>query len=139
MRKMILASHGDFSKGLCNSIEMIVGDLAKEITAYSLYPGENAEKFAQELCVQIQENKTDEYVILSDLYGASVCSALSALTEFENVVLFSGMNINIVLEALLSYPDKLSSSDIEELIEKARMGIQLVQVKPLEDVDKGEF
>lgn len=39
MVKIILASHGELSKGMLNSITMIVGDLANGIETYSLYPG----------------------------------------------------------------------------------------------------
>ena len=36
MAKIILASHGELSKGMLNSISMIVGDLAKGIETYRL-------------------------------------------------------------------------------------------------------
>ena len=34
MVKIILASHGDLSKGMLNSVSMIVGELAKDIETY---------------------------------------------------------------------------------------------------------
>lgn len=36
MAKIILASHGGLSKGMKDSVSMIVGDLAKDIETYSL-------------------------------------------------------------------------------------------------------
>ncbi len=41
MRHIILASHGDFSKGLKHSVQMIVGDIADQLQTYSLYPSYN--------------------------------------------------------------------------------------------------
>ena len=38
MAKIILASHGGLSKGMKDSVSMIVGDLAKDIETYSLLP-----------------------------------------------------------------------------------------------------
>ena len=41
MIKLILASHGELSKGMVNSVKMIVGSLADDVESFSLYPGEN--------------------------------------------------------------------------------------------------
>lgn len=129
MRKMILASHGEFSKGLLDSAKMIVGDLANCATSYSLYPGESASDFALELEKIISNDKETEYIILSDLYGASVCTAMLRLTTLPNVKLFSGMNLNMVLELLTRFSDNLSEEDIETLVEESRMGIQSVTLQ----------
>ena len=49
MAKIILASHGGLSKGMKDSVSMIVGDLARDIETYSLLPGQNPEDFYQEV------------------------------------------------------------------------------------------
>ncbi|MCC0691311.1 PTS mannose transporter subunit IIC [Clostridioides sp. ZZV14-6387] len=136
MRKIILASHGEFSKGLLDSVKMIVGDLANCVSSYSLYPGQSASDFALELEKIILEDKECEYIILSDLYGASVCTAMLRLTNLHNVNLFSGMNLNMVLELLTRFSDKLTTKDVEELMKESRMGIQSVtlQIKEEEEV-----
>lgn len=129
MRKIILASHGDFSKGLLDSVKMIVGDLANCVNSYSLYPGQSASDFALELEKTIVEDKECEYIILSDLYGASICTAMLRLTKLHNVKLFSGMNLNMVLELLTRFSDKLTTEDAEQLAKESRMGIQNVTLQ----------
>lgn len=126
MRKIILASHGELSRGLLDSAKMILGDLANCASSYSLYPGESALDFALEMEKTILENKETEYIVLSDLYGASVCTAMLRLTTLPNVKLFSGMNLNMVLELLTRFNDELSNEDIDQLIEESRTGIQSV-------------
>ena len=49
MSRVIFASHGGLSKGMKDSVSMIVGDLAKDVETYSLLPGENPEDYYQEL------------------------------------------------------------------------------------------
>lgn len=129
MRKIILASHGEFSRGLLDSAKMIVGDLANCATSYSLHPGESASDFALELEKIISGDKETEYIILSDLYGASVCTAMLRLTTLPNVKLFSGMNLNMILELLTRFSDNLSEEDIETLVEESRMGIKSVTLQ----------
>ncbi len=48
MRRFYIASHGDFSKGIKHSLEMIARSAAA-IHTYSLYPGEGAVDFFGEL------------------------------------------------------------------------------------------
>ncbi|MCC0783045.1 hypothetical protein IR152_08080 [Clostridioides sp. ES-S-0108-01] len=87
---------------------MIVGDLANCVSPYGLYPGQGDSDFDLELEKTILENKECEYIILSDLYGASVCTAMLRLTNLYNVKLFSGMNLNMVLEFLTRFYDALT-------------------------------
>ena len=129
MRKIILASHGQFSNGLLDSARMIVGDLANCVSAYSLLPGESAADFALELEKTISEDKETEYVVLADLYGASVCTAMLRLTTLSNVKLFSGMNLNMVLELLTRFSEELTNEDIDQLVEESRIGIQNVTLQ----------
>ena len=133
MREIIIASHGDFSKGIKHMVEMIAGQ-QKNITTYSLVEGESANDFAEILSKNVEENPTKEYVILTDLYGASVCSAMLALKKYDNVHLFAGTNMNLIME-LIFMPVPLQPKDIEYLIECGRQGISYVEVVQNEDED----
>lgn len=135
MRKLILASHGEFSKGLQNSLQMIIGDLAKDVTTYSLYPGENAEDFKEELEQEIKEHSETEYVILTDVYGGSVCSSLISLTVYDNVFLFTGMNFNMAVELLTGFTEPLTKENISELLEEVKLGIHQVIIESNEMED----
>ena len=130
-RKIILASHGELSKGLADTARMIIGNVAAEIQCYCLKPGQTADSFAKELTAEILAEPEQEFVILSDLYGASVCSALSALLVYPNVRLFTGMNINMLLVICLEYPEKLSDEDIQKIVLDARSGIKALSASDL--------
>lgn len=122
-RKFILASHGDFSKGLKSSLQMIAGEAADAICTYSLYPGENAIDFKEELEQEIRAFTDTEFVILTDVFGGSVCNSLFPLSVYENVRLFSGMNFSMAIEVLTGYPDGLGEAEIQELLNTAKDGV----------------
>ncbi len=134
-RQVILASHGEFSKGLKDSLRMILGELAEGVRSYSLYPGENANDFKEELEKEIQADSDTEFVILTDVFGGSVCNALTMLTVYENVRLFAGMNFNMAVEALTeSVP--LDEESIKGILEAAKEGaIQVTLNKEEEEED----
>ena len=100
MAKIILASHGGLSKGMKDSVSMIVGDLAKDVETYSLLPGHNPEDFYQEVLKEAKESE-EQILILCDIKGGSVHTALSKLAVLDNVMVFSGMNMGLALDAVM--------------------------------------
>ena len=125
LSKVILASHGEMSKGLLNSIAMIVGEeLAKDIETYCLYPGESPNDIYLEIEEKIK-NKDEQFIILCDVKGGSVHTTLSKLIVYPNVIVISGMNMNMVLDLVLSYK-QLTPDTMEAFIESAKAGITIL-------------
>ena len=133
-RQVILASHGEFSKGLRDSLKMILGEIAENVRAYSLYPGEIASDFKEEIEKEINDNKDTEFVILTDVFGGSVCNALMSLTIYENVKLFAGMNFNMAAE-VLTQSTPLTEKTVEEILDTAKEGVLHVVLKKEEEED----
>lgn len=122
MVKIILASHGELSKGMLNSVSMIVGKLSKGIETYSLYPGENPNDYALELTKKIQESK-EHFIIICDIKGGSVYNALLQTCSNDNVDIISGMNMNMILEIVLA--NSSGELNLEKIIDNAKAGIIL--------------
>ncbi|WP_277046586.1 PTS sugar transporter subunit IIA [Solobacterium moorei] len=119
---LILASHGDLSKGILNSTMMITGDLHKNVETFSLYPGENPLDYANDLKKRIMRTK-DTWIIIADIQGGSVHTALLQLTALDNVIVFSGMNLNLVLGIMLDDYEDLSEDHLHTIVDEARAGI----------------
>ena len=135
MSRVIFASHGGLSKGMKDSVTMIVGDLAKNVETYSLLPGENPEDYYQELYKQANESN-EQILVLCDIKGGSVHTALSKLAVLDNVVVFSGMNMGLALDIVLKHAH-LSEEELQEVIENARDGITMM--KGLNKVENEDF
>lgn len=135
MSRVIFASHGGLSKGMKDSVSMIVGDLAKNVETYSLLPGENPEDYYQELYKQANESN-EQILVLCDIKGGSVHTALSKLAVLDNVVVFSGMNMGLALDIVLRHVH-LSEEELQEIIENARDGITMM--KELNQVENEDF
>lgn len=135
MSRVIFASHGGLSKGMKDSVSMIVGDLAKDVETYSLLPGENPEDYYQELYKQANESN-EQILVLCDIKGGSVHTSLSKLAVLDNVVVFSGMNMGLALDIVLRHAH-LSEEELQEIIENAREGITMM--KELNKVENEDF
>ena len=135
MSRVIFASHGGLSKGMKDSVSMIVGDLAKNVETYSLLPGENPEDYYQELYKQANESN-EQILVLCDIKGGSVHTALSKLAVLDNVVVFSGMIMGLALDIVLKHAH-LSEEELQEVIENARDGITMM--KELNKIENEDF
>ena len=135
MSRVIFASHGGLSKGMKDSVTMIVGDLTKNVETYSLLPGENPKDYYQELYKQANESN-EQILVLCDIKGGSVHTALSKLAVLDNVVVFSGMNMGLALDIVLRHAH-LSEEELQEIIENAREGITMM--KELNKVENEDF
>ena len=126
MSRVIFASHGGLSKGMKDSVSMIVGDLAKDVETYSLLPGQNPEDFYQELSKQAKESD-EQILVLCDIKGGSVQTALSKLAVLDNVMVFSGMNMGLALDAVMkSLGGEVSLEDATDLINAAKEGMTVM-------------
>lgn len=133
MSRVIFASHGGLSKGMKDSVSMIVGDLAKDVETYSLLPGQNPEDFYQELYKDVKDSE-EQVLILCDIKGGSIHTALSKLAVLDNVMVFSGMNMGLALDAVMkSSGQNLELADANDLIESAKEGITVMNGMTNED------
>lgn len=120
--KIIIASHGDYSKGVVSSLNVIFGNsLPYEVETFSLYTGEDVNDLLNDLTNSISTEETT--IILTDLYGGSVDNSLISLIGHKNVRIISGINMALVLEMMtLTETDHLDN-DINRIIESARKGL----------------
>ena len=133
MRKVILASHGDMAKGAGMSLEMILGE-QENLRTYGLYPGENPADYAAQLEEEIRREPETRFVIVTDLAGASVCNAMFPLSRYENVQVFTGFNLQFLLE-LVSGEEAMTPEETEELLGSARQGVRQVTFEMEEEED----
>ena len=133
MSRVIFASHGGLSKGMKDSVSMIIGDLAKDVETYSLLPGQNSEDFYQEVLEEANENE-EQILILCDIKGGSVHTSLSKLAVLDNVMVFSGMNMGLALDVVMkSLGQNLELADANDLIEAAKEGMTVMNGMTSED------
>ncbi len=136
-RQIVLASHGRLAEGLADTYKMIAGETDNDFIVFTLNYGGDTKDFAEELRKQIEDQPEREFVILCDIYGASVYSALYPLKRYANVQLFTGMNLPLLLTLCLEYRTKLTQEDITRLIDQSRQGIQTTEIN--EEVENEDF
>ncbi len=125
MRKILVATHGDYAKGALSSISIIAG--AKEnvacINAYS------EEKNINEALDRYFETVTedDEVIVLTDLFGGSVNQAVMSYLGKKKIFLITGFNLVLLLEVMMMDADESVSEDrLRSIIEGSKQQIMYV-------------
>ena len=127
-KKVILASHGKLSEGMMHSVQMIAGK-NEDLSCMGMMPGEHYQPMVDEVERQVRENPDTQFIIITDLFGGSVCNGMTMLTGYPNVKLLAGMNMGLVINILLT-PGVLLDEELEEIIEESRAS--LMKVEPIQ-------
>lgn len=117
MLKIILISHGPFSKGLLESIEMIAGP-QENISALSLQKGQTPESFRNQLEEEISKdyNAAQGVFVMCDLKGGTPYNSAAYLSRKFKLKLVAGMNIPMVITVVTS---RAEDSDLDGLAQLA--------------------
>lgn len=121
IRKIFIATHANLAEGFKNAARLIAGESADLITTFCLQEGGSADEFSEIVKEYLLNNKEQEVVILTDLFGASLFNAMSVLSVYENAFIFTGTNLAMLLDLLLD-PTPLNKNVIEEKLNMVREG-----------------
>lgn len=129
MLNIIVATHGNFAKGILDSIKLICGE-QKNMTYFCAYVDGDMENGETEITSKLIElldsfPKDDEIVVLVDLLGGSVCNEFIKLTGHRPFHLIAGLNLGLLMQFVFA-PDDLTLDKIEEIINNARESIVYV-------------
>jgi len=129
---IILASHGEFAKGILQSGTMIFGE-QENVKAVTLMPSEGPDDVKAKMKDAIASfDNQDEVLFLVDLWGGTPFNQANSLFEEhkDKWAIVAGMNLPMVIEAFASRSSMESAQELAAYILKpAKEG---VKVKPEE-------
>ncbi len=136
---IILASHGEFAKGILQSGSMIFGE-QENVKAVTLMPSEGPDDLRKKLqdAIATFENQ-DEVLFLVDLWGGTPFNQANALFEEhkDKWAIVAGLNLPMLIEA---YGARLSMESAHEIaaniLTSAKEGVK-VKPEELEPSDTG--
>ncbi|HFU3724959.1 MULTISPECIES: PTS sugar transporter subunit IIA [Streptococcus] len=114
MIKVIVVAHGQFASGILTSLKLIAGEV-ENIEAIDFSEGMSAQELKARIKAAILGER--EVLILTDLLGGTpfkVSVELAAEQKEQNVVVLSGLNLAMILEANFSR----LTDDLEQLVSK---------------------
>jgi mannose/fructose-specific phosphotransferase system component IIA len=119
MRKFLIATHGQFARGVKSSLDIIIGQ-TENVFLIEAYVEEN--KGIESEMEAILENigEGDELIIFTDLLGGSITNQVLRSTQNRNVHVVSGFNLALLIEVLMADTDMPAPEVIESAIVNAK-------------------
>lgn len=111
---IVLASHGEFAKGIKKSGAMVYGE-QENVEAVSLMPNDGPDDFRKKLNRAIKKfDNQDEVLFLVDLWGGTPFNQSSALAEdHEKWAIVTGLNLPMLIEAYTArFDENVSAQEI---------------------------
>lgn len=129
---IVIASHGEFAKGIMQSGSMIFGEQEK-VQAVTFMPNEGPDDLKAHLEAAVATFDADDDVLfLVDLWGGSPFNQANGLFEAhkDKWAIVTGLNLPMLIEAYASRLSMTSAHEIAaHIIDEAKAG---VRVKPEE-------
>lgn len=107
MKYLLLVSHGNFSRGLKQTLSMFVGNSIDTVLAIGLCSNESADTLENRVDSYLRLlPKETQFIVLADIIGGSpltvVCNVLNKQKRLAKSVIIGGMNFPMALTAIMS-------------------------------------
>lgn len=122
--RIVLASHGEQSKGMLNTAQMLLGP-QENIAAYCLLPEEEASVLTKKLEKEIETYGAENILFLTELMYGSPFNCVVSLTRETELNHITGVNQLMLMTALLNRTMEGKTMDTlcAEIIEAGKQGI----------------
>lgn len=124
MVHIMIASHGPMAAAMVESARLIIGNSANDIPAISV----TMDTSRAEICRAVEAvldkiSPEDTVLALTDIYGGSVARVLAEYAQAKKLDVIAGMNLGILLDAVLSKDTMDQDEWIDYLLTSGREGI----------------
>ena len=123
--KVIAVSHGSYSKGLVDSVQMLVGE-QESLVAYGLFPEQTVATLTEQLEREVNDTSEGEEILLivfmavTDLFHGSPFNAVVSLMRDHEFHHITGINIPLAVEVMMGrYADKSAEEICRGIMEAA--------------------
>ncbi|AXX65072.1 PTS fructose transporter subunit IIA [Bombilactobacillus bombi] len=118
MRKLILASHSNFAKGLKDTVQFLTSIKNEQIFALCAYVDGNDD--IDQMIEKLLNLESDEYIILTDMAGGSVNQKFYQYMS-DKVQIISGINLPLALSIALQINNE--NLNLKQLVKESQQQI----------------
>lgn len=103
--RLVLASHGELSKGMLNTVQMLLGP-QENIKAYCLMPEQDVDTFSALLAEEVATYGAENIVFMTELLHGSPFNCTVSLTRDYDLYHVSGINLAMLMGAIMERDDE---------------------------------
>lgn len=114
--RVVLVSHGEQSKGMLNSVQMLLGP-QENIAAYSIYPEQPKDDLVAQLRTEVEKYGAENIIFMTELKNGTPFNSVVELTRDHDVYHITGTNLAMLMTVIMERDDE--DATLEALCEAA--------------------
>ncbi|MEK4298070.1 PTS sugar transporter subunit IIA [Oceanobacillus sp. FSL W8-0428] len=119
MKKILVATHGNFAEGIISSINLILGE-QDNLHYMNAYLDEVPLKEKIKTFFEQNAATEDVVIIFTDLFGGSVNQAFLEYMDRENTHFITGVNLPLLLEAVMLNEVDVTEEKLKEIVKRSK-------------------
>lgn len=124
MKGILIASHGDFAKGMAQSATLFFGTEIPQMDYACIQQGESTDEYRNLIQEKLKKLDTgDGVVVLTDLFGGTPAHEMTGFIK-DGIDVIAGANFAVLME-LLSERSNQQPINVEHLVESGRNGLKI--------------
>ncbi len=116
MMHILFVSHGRLAEAMISSAEMIAGDQNGKVVGIGLYPNESPESLQEKVVEYLKNVQAAKLLVFTDLVSGTPFNVVGSLMQTYPFRHLSGINLGLLLEAILLREDLTPKELAEHLI-----------------------
>lgn len=125
----LIATHGNLASGFRDSLSLIIGTPAN-LEIFQMTKEKSAADAENEVRKFLDSKQGEQLIVFTDVFGGSVANLLTQfLLEGYEFELTTGVNLPMLLTALLEGESSFSEETVEKSIQEGIQGIQHINKK----------
>lgn len=130
MKNIVILTHGNFSKGIAQSLQFILGDV-KHLKTMSIKLEDSMESTINELKLIIESFKNElPTILITDIPGGSTTqAAIKIINDYDNLYVVTGLNLGLLMGLAMLEMTKSKEENckmIKDIIEQSKETITLI-------------
>ncbi|WP_342508606.1 PTS fructose transporter subunit IIA [Sporosarcina sp. FSL K6-2383] len=137
MKKILIATHGEFAEGIMSSAEIILG---KQENLFFINAHVDHIPVAEKIETFLEENvsEDDNLIIITDVFGGSVNQTAIRYLSSGKVNIITGFNLPLLLELIMLNESDITPEKLKEVTKKSKEQIIYVNDELLKVNDEDD-
>ncbi len=103
MTYLVLVSHGDFARGLKNSLGMFASEEIEKVRVFGLQPGESTDNFGKRFLCEVEKLPQEtRLIVLADIVGGSPLATICKVLDKQKMLENSLMDLTVPVSSTFS-------------------------------------
>ena len=135
--KLFLSTHGTMASGMKSAIEILLGT-TDGLEVFDAYV--NEESVDAHIQDFLNKYGRDELkLLISDVYGGSVCQVMVNYINYENTLIITGVNLAMLFSLMTQKDTELSIGDIKNIVIESKELTRVIDLEELEHIENDDF